>query len=920
VVNLPTDWLMPGSKLKSTKRERRKRAILVLGMHRSGTSALTRVLNLCGADLPKNLMQPIGGNNETGFWESRDYYELHQRILKSVGSTWTDPAAMPEHWFGSPAYLGLVDEMVRLLEADFRDSRQFVIKDPRMCRFVPLWRDALARFGAEPAAVLTVRNPDEVAASLRTRDQLPAPLCYLLWLRHVLDAEKFSRSMPRCFVRFDELLEDWRGTVKRVSAALDLGWPAVPASMNKAVEQFLQPPLQHHRFDDDEFLERSNILRWVRTSYGDLQDVIAGGDDARVRRSLDRTRAALNEADRAYGPILSDQRQALWVSTNNAAKLQSTLEDRNTTLTKAQTDLQRTREELVTAKRSLTELREAARKTETQRLQEENAHSRERAALQARVIECQNAIVQRDSRLFEREKEFSERETAFQQRIAELSQQLSDEIAIRVEAQKQLDSAHNALIQSRTTSAERAAATEQERQRLARFRSELDRLTDAVIGNLGANEARLLHNIRARDDARAPLESQVRLVAAAVTHMRRAYDNLRQRMAREYDDLETRLAHTRKEMGNQSRELEALRSEHNSLANSVSWRFTKPLRIFAAFAARVWQLFQMPFDIARIKRSGLFDADWYLSKYTNVAVSGRDPLIHYLWRGARKGRDPNPLFDTSWYLQQYPEAVKSGLNPLLHFIRKGAAAGCNPNPLFHTAWYVKQHPEAVTDSINPLLHYLMHKGRHGCIPNPLFDPNWYLEQNPELAEAAVNPLAHYLHRGAREGRDPNPLFDTSWYLARYPEVADSGLNPLADYLLYGVGEGRDPNPLFDTSWYLEQYPDVAKSGMNPLLHFLRFGASEGRDPTRLFNTSWYLREYPDVAEGGVNPLIHYLYKGAHEGRRPGPGFDTRWYLNQYPDVAESGMNPLAHFLHKGAREGRHPTPSVTTEVAPAQAS
>ena len=72
----------------NTKSERC--AIVVLGMHRSGTSALTRTLSLLGIDLPKNLMQPVQGNNETGFWESIDVYHLNDEILRSADSHWSD--------------------------------------------------------------------------------------------------------------------------------------------------------------------------------------------------------------------------------------------------------------------------------------------------------------------------------------------------------------------------------------------------------------------------------------------------------------------------------------------------------------------------------------------------------------------------------------------------------------------------------------------------------------------------------------------------------------------------------------------------------------------------------------------------------------------------------------------------------------
>ena len=93
------------SKTRAVKRIkiRNRKAILVLGMHRSGTSAVTRVLNLLGAKLPVNLMPPVPNNNEMGFWESNDLMVIHNNILKSANMSWDEIGSCPENWWGSSA-------------------------------------------------------------------------------------------------------------------------------------------------------------------------------------------------------------------------------------------------------------------------------------------------------------------------------------------------------------------------------------------------------------------------------------------------------------------------------------------------------------------------------------------------------------------------------------------------------------------------------------------------------------------------------------------------------------------------------------------------------------------------------------------------------------------------------------------------
>ena len=144
-----------------TKSERAKTAgkspggrigVLVLGMHRSGTSALTRVLNLLGCDLPKTLM---GANktNEAGHWESLPICRLNDEILSSAGSNWHDWLAFNPGWYSSPRAAEYKEKALALLEEEFGQSRLFVLKDPRICRFAPFWLDVLETAGVKPVVI-----------------------------------------------------------------------------------------------------------------------------------------------------------------------------------------------------------------------------------------------------------------------------------------------------------------------------------------------------------------------------------------------------------------------------------------------------------------------------------------------------------------------------------------------------------------------------------------------------------------------------------------------------------------------------------------------------------------------------------------------------------------------------------------------
>ena len=116
---------------------------------------------------------------------------------------------------------------------------------------------------------------------------------------------------------------------------------------------------------------------------------------------------------------------------------------------------------------------------------------------------------------------------------------------------------------------------------------------------------------------------------------------------------------------------------------------------------------------AAIRQSGLFDVQWYLSTYPDVAAASLDALHHYVAYGAAEGRKPNPVFDTSYYVRVHPQVQASGLNPLYHYLTIGAASGLKPAEDFDPHWYRETYPDAVGDGCDPLLHYLHHGQAEG---------------------------------------------------------------------------------------------------------------------------------------------------------------------------------------------------------------
>ncbi|MEI7037519.1 sulfotransferase [Fulvimonas yonginensis] len=221
-------------------------ALLVLGMHRSGTSAVTRVLNLLGAHLGADLLM-AQADNKRGFWEHAEAVAIHERLLTALGRTWHDTRELPHGWLDSAAAKTATSEIVSLIERDMKEKRLWAVKDPRMCRLAPIWIDALHKLGIDTKAVLVVREPYEVASSLHMRDGWSYAHAYLMWAEHLLDAYRATVSVPRALLTYDQLMDGWEQHLTRLGRELAVAWDPSIQEARPSIEAFLTPMERHHR-------------------------------------------------------------------------------------------------------------------------------------------------------------------------------------------------------------------------------------------------------------------------------------------------------------------------------------------------------------------------------------------------------------------------------------------------------------------------------------------------------------------------------------------------------------------------------------------------------------------------------------------------------------------------------------------------
>lgn len=281
-------------------------AVVILGMHRSGTSALTRVCNILGVDLSDNLLPPVEENNETGFWEHLDAVVTNEDLLVAFDMFWDDPRALPDKWTETDAAAKARKEIRALLKADFGSAPLWGIKDPRMCRLMPLWEPVIEETGAEPAYIIMQRHPLEVVRSLHQRDGLSNGRGMVLWLRHVIEAERATRGKRRAFVSYDALMQDWQPTVEGLAEKLGLPLDKVTEASRTEIEKFIRPGLRHFAFHDTELYGSATLARWTGRVFAACRTLEQNPQDAAALADIDMVARELDQAGSYFDDIIGE--------------------------------------------------------------------------------------------------------------------------------------------------------------------------------------------------------------------------------------------------------------------------------------------------------------------------------------------------------------------------------------------------------------------------------------------------------------------------------------------------------------------------------------------------------------------------------------------------------------------------------------
>jgi hypothetical protein len=280
--------------------------VVVAGSGRSGTSTIAGVLKTIGLTVPPPEI-PGNATNPRGFFEPRWVVDFQSNLLRKSVARVTDarPAAFlsTQQVGARPATRDVVGDW---LKGHVSPGAELVVKDPRSSWFLPMWRQAALDAGAGIAFVTMLRHPAEVVGSkdhyYKAAKQGDTPRHAQTrvaagWINIVLQSEFSTRDSRRTFVRYNDLLEDWRAVVGQITRDIDLrAGREMTEEVVAEVDAFVDPGLRRIRTGWDEVDCPANVRELAQEIWDQL-GVLAdnGGFQEGAKQALDACRARYEE-------------------------------------------------------------------------------------------------------------------------------------------------------------------------------------------------------------------------------------------------------------------------------------------------------------------------------------------------------------------------------------------------------------------------------------------------------------------------------------------------------------------------------------------------------------------------------------------------------------------------------------------------
>jgi len=268
--------------------------VIVIGMHRSGSSALMRALSYLGVELGEELLE-ARPDNPRGFWEDKELLEINELLLKACGLRW-DSCKYPQVDGFQPEVRRLRERAIERFRGKLSCGGNFGMKDPRMIRLLEFWHGVFRELGVSPCYVLSLRDPLSVAESLFRRNGFSRAKSLCLWLSHYLLPWGEYAPFLKVVVSYDQLMSQPGEELERV--ARRLGLRREPGVVERMQQEFLDPALRHACYSEERLRDQLGGFSFLYTVWEAFAGLAYGRQEEEAKEKigkLSRESFSLNE-------------------------------------------------------------------------------------------------------------------------------------------------------------------------------------------------------------------------------------------------------------------------------------------------------------------------------------------------------------------------------------------------------------------------------------------------------------------------------------------------------------------------------------------------------------------------------------------------------------------------------------------------
>ena len=842
--------------------------LLVLGMHRSGTSVTARLLECLGAVNSTHLMPPAPGNNEKGFFEDLDISNFNElKFLPNLGASWHSLGIVDWSNLSNSARSKFALEALEILRKNYSLSNPLsVLKEPRLAILLPFWLSVLRHAGFNPKIICAVRDPASVARSLSKRDGFSITKAGMLYVTNWISILSCIQDLPVAFVQFDEVFSNPTRVLRVVADKLSVLLPAdFDSRLHSFSSSFFDASLRHSTLERRDLTLEADLPPLAIELYESLLTAAQSQNVKKTARFLQGAEDTVSKIK----PVLADfdiTFAQLFSEKQKNSTIQSQLEHANFELEKAN----RAPAEaiLILEKEALLRGQLAERLTamdvEKQRLSAELEGAREQnGGLESQVgalaAERSTLLAERDGLATERD------ELQFEKQ--QLCQSLDNRFQELAQLTKELLSAQEKLAAEDQLSAE---LKNQYAEMRGQFAQQITVL-DSRLSGLTAENASL-------SAERSTLDARLLTLLTECDDLATERDVL----SAGRDELAERLTAIDAEKQTLSAELEDARKQNSDLAALSSAlaaeRSTLEARISTIFAERDSLASECSTLHARL--STLSSEHSSLVTSHSSLVAERDELAarHQQLAGEKSALTSQKASLSAEVSDRFEEiALLSKRLLVLESERDDLATG-------HQQLVIERNDLATgRDELAERLTAM--DAEKQWLSAHLEDAR---KQNSYLASQNASLTAEVSDRFEEIALLGKRLLVLEAEGNCRAAAIQARLDALASRLTWKLGAP------FRATWDKTRNTCFKIYRLPTAWRILRLHRSSG-----FFNHEWYYRQNPDVKATTDRPFLHFAFHGVFEGRAPNPSYNESTYLKQAPSAQSSSMKPLLHYTLKG---------------------